>query len=177
MVHYLSAFVFLLWVLAFFRTLLNLALVPRLKRGMPALSEAEGPDSQPLVSIIIPARDEARVIAATVRALLASTYRHFELIVVDDRSTDGTGTAARAVDDPRLTVIDGEEPPPGWLGKPWARHQGRRRARGELLLFVNADIVYQPDALAAAVDALQRRGTDMITLLPDIRMRGFWEHT
>ena len=82
----LSVFIFLLWVLAFFRTLLNLTLVPRLKRGMP--------DWQPLLSIIIPARDEARVIGATVRALLASTYGNFELIVVDDRSTDGTGAAA-----------------------------------------------------------------------------------
>jgi chlorobactene glucosyltransferase len=167
-VHYVSAAIFLLWVLAFFRTLLNLALVPRLKRGMP--------DSQPLVSIIIPARDEARVIGATVRALLASTWRDFELIVVDDRSTDGTGAAARAVDDARLIVIDGEEPPPGWLGKPWALHQGSLRARGELLLFIDADIIYEPDALAAAIAAFQRGRVDMLTFLPDIRMKGFWEH-
>jgi len=111
-VHYLSIFVFLLWVLSFFRTLLNLALVPRLRRAQP--------ESEPLVSIVIPARDEVRVIRATVEALLASTYRNLEVIVVDDRSADGTGDAVRAVADPRLTVVAGEELPPGWLGKPWA---------------------------------------------------------
>jgi glycosyltransferase involved in cell wall biosynthesis len=166
--HYLSLGIFFLWVLAFFRTLLNLALVPRLKREAPA--------AEPLLSIIIPARDEARRIGDTIRALLASTYRNFELIVVDDRSADGTGAIARAFADPRVVVIEGEEPPPGWLGKPWALHQGSCRARGELLLFVDADIIYEPDALAAAVAAFERQRRDMLTFLPDIRMRGFWEN-
>ncbi len=166
--RYLSASIFALWVLAFFRTLLNLALVPRLRRGAPS--------SEPLLSIIIPARDEAHVIERTVRAFLLSTYRRFELMVVDDRSADGTGAIARAIADPRITVIDGEEPPPGWLGKPWALHQGSLRARGELLLFVDADIIYEPEALAAAVAWCQKSGRDMITLLPHIVMRGFWEH-
>jgi chlorobactene glucosyltransferase len=168
MMRTLSAVIFTLWVLAFFRTLLNLALVPRLTRAAPG--------SEPLVSIVIPARDETRGIEGTVRALLASTYRNFELIVVDDRSADGTGAVVRAVGDARVAVIDGEEPPPGWLGKPWALHQGSLRARGELLLFVDADIHYQPDALAAAVAWFQKSGRDMITLLPHIVMRGFWDH-
>ncbi|HEY6115789.1 MAG TPA: glycosyltransferase, partial [Candidatus Dormibacteraeota bacterium] len=94
MLHVLSIAIFLLWVLALGRTLFNLALLPRLRQQTPV--------GEPLVSVIIPARDEARVIAATIRAFLASTYRNFELIVVDDRSTDGTGAAARAFDDPRL---------------------------------------------------------------------------
>jgi chlorobactene glucosyltransferase len=168
-VRYLTATIFILWVLSFFRTLLNLALVPRLERGAV-------PSSQPLVSIIIPARDEADRIGQTVRALLASAYRNLEMIVVDDRSADGTGDVVRAIDDPRLIVISGEEPPAGWLGKPWALHQGSLRARGELLLFVDADILYTPDALGAAVAWMETSGRDMIALLPDIRMRGFWDH-
>lgn len=167
--RYLAAIIFAVWVLAFLRTLLNLAVVPRLKHGA-------SPASSPLLSIVIPARDEVRVIERTVRAFLASTYANFELIVVDDRSTDGTGDAVRAVSDPRVTVIAGEEPPPGWLGKPWALHQGSLRARGELLLFVDADIVYQPDAVAAAIATLETTGRDMIALLPDIEMHSFWEH-
>jgi glycosyltransferase involved in cell wall biosynthesis len=165
----LTAAIFALWVLAFFRTLLNLALVPRLKRGM-------APSSRPLVSIIIPARNEAHVIGQTVRALLASTYDNFELIVIDYRSTDGTGDVVRGIEDRRLVVIAGEEPPRGWLGKPWALHRGSLQASGELLLFVDADILYAPDAVAAAVAWMEQSGRDMITLLPDIRMHGFWDH-
>lgn len=166
----LSLIILTLWVLSFVSTLLSLAAVPRLKRG--ALSAA----SSPLVSIVIPARDEVRVIERTVRGLLASTYPKLELIVVDDRSTDGTGDVVRAIADPRVTVIANEEPPAGWLGKPWALHQGSLRARGELLLFVDADIRYEPDAVAAAVAWLQASGRDMIALLPHFEMRGFWDH-
>jgi glycosyltransferase involved in cell wall biosynthesis len=130
----------------------------------------------PLVSVIIPARDEERTIERTVRALLAQTWRALELIVIDDRSTDRTGAILRAIDDPRLTVIANDEPPAGWLGKPWALHQGSLRASGELLLFVDADVIYEPEAVAAAVARLQERGVPMLSLFPRFVMRGFWEH-
>jgi chlorobactene glucosyltransferase len=169
-VRLLLLIILIVWVLALINTLFSLASISRLKRGV-------APAGTPLVSIIIPARDEAHVIARTVRAFLASTYPHFELIVIDDRSTDGTGDIARATGDPRVTVVaNEEEPPPGWLGKPWALHQGSRRARGALLLFVDADIHYQPEALGSAVAFLETSGRDMIALLPDFEMRGFWDH-
>jgi chlorobactene glucosyltransferase len=168
-VRILFAIILFGWVLVFFLTLLNLALIRRLRRG-------DRPEREPFVSVIIPARNEARNIDRTIRALLASRYGSFELIVIDDRSTDGTGVIAHSIADARLVVVDGEEPPPAWLGKPWALHQGSLRARGELLLFVDADILYDPDALAAGVAYLQKSGRAMITLLPDVQMRGFWEH-
>ncbi|MGH9422982.1 MAG: glycosyltransferase, partial [Thermoanaerobaculia bacterium] len=133
--HLLSVIIFIAWLLAFVRTIVNLALIPRLKKDARAANE-------PLVSVVIPARDEARVIDRTVRAFLAQTYPNLEVIVVNDRSTDGTGAILRAIDDARLTIIDGEEPPAGWLGKPWALHQGSSVARGELLLFADADVIY-----------------------------------
>jgi len=165
----LSAIVLLSWVLAFFRTLLNLALLPRLTKRR---------DSGRRVSIIIPARDEERTIERTVRAMLAQTYRDLEVIVVDDRSTDATGEILRriAAEDDRLVVLTGVEPPPGWLGKPWALHQGSLRATGELLLFVDADVIYAPEAVGTAVERLERGGADMLALLPRIGMEGFWEH-
>ncbi|HJQ37329.1 MAG TPA: glycosyltransferase, partial [Thermoanaerobaculia bacterium] len=80
-------------------------------------------------------------------------------------------------DDERLKVIHNDtEPPPGWLGKPWALHQGSLRATGELLLFIDADILYAPEAIAAAVAELEERGVSMIALLPFFEMHGFWEH-
>lgn len=164
----LSLIILALWILALVRTIVNLLLVPRLKREMPMAT--------PLVSVIIPARDEARIIGTTVRALLAQTYPSVEVIVVNDRSTDATGEILASIDDPRLVAIAGEEPPPGWLGKPWALHQGSLRAHGELLLFVDADVYYAPDAVAAAVARLERSGMAMTSLLPRFELHGFWEH-
>jgi chlorobactene glucosyltransferase len=159
------------WLLALGRTILNLLLVPRI-RAVPLLAPT------PLVSVIIPARDEERMIGRTVRAFLAQTWPSLELIVVNDRSTDATGAilAQLAAEDSRLIVIDNEEPPAGWLGKPWALHQGSLRARGELLLFVDADVLYEPEAVAAAVAHLQQSGAPMLSLLPRFVMHGFWEH-
>ena len=136
------------------------------------------PRAFPLVSVIVPARDEERMIESAVRGMLAQTYPALEVIVVDDRSTDATGAILErlAREDERLVVLSGSEPPPGWLGKPAALHQGSLRARGELLLFVDADVLYAPDAILAAVAHFEERGAPMITLLPDFEMHGFWEH-
>ncbi len=169
----LSALILAGWVLSLFRTITNLILVHRLRgRGT-----ADGGQRGPFVSIIIPARDEARAIERTLRAFLAQDYEPFEVILVDDRSSDGTGDIARAIGDPRLVVIAGEAPPPGWLGKPWAMEQGSRMARGELLLFVDADVHYEPAALRAAVAHIEREpGIAMLALLPHFEMHGFWEN-
>ena len=126
------------------------------------------------VSVVIPARDEERTIERTVRALLAQTHEPLEVIVVNDRSTDRTGAILRSIEG--VVVIDGEEPPAGWLGKPWALQQGSAHAKGELLLFIDADIIYAPDAVAAAVARLEESGRAMLTLFPRFEMRGFWEH-
>jgi chlorobactene glucosyltransferase len=147
-------------------TIVNLIVLPRLRRDAPA--------DGPLVSIVIPARDEEAAIERTVRAFLAQTYRAIEVIVVNDRSTDETGSILARIDDTRLRVIDGEEPPPGWLGKPWALHQGSLIARGESLLFVDADIVYGPGSVAAAMSETKER-EGMLAILPRIEMRGLWE--
>ncbi|HYI10459.1 MAG TPA: glycosyltransferase family 2 protein [Thermoanaerobaculia bacterium] len=158
------------WLLALGRTILNLLVVPKLRVREPRRS--------PLVSAIVPARDEEGSIERTVRALLAQTYRELEVIVVNDRSTDATGEilARIAREDPRLVIVNGEEPPPGWLGKPHALHLGSLRARGELLLFLDADIVYQPEAVGAAVAYFEESESALVTLFPRIEMRGFWEH-
>ena len=124
--------------------------------------------------MIIPARDEERTIERTVRAFLAQTYRELEIIVVNDRSVDRTGEILAQFE--TIVVVDNEEPPPGWLGKPWALHQGSRRATGELLLFVDADVIYAPDAVAAAVAHSEDRGAALLSLFPHMEMHGFWEH-
>jgi glycosyltransferase involved in cell wall biosynthesis len=176
----LNSVILVLWLATLANTIASLIAVPRLraKDGAAYLrSSILNPQSSiPSVSVLIPARDEERRIGPTVRALLAQTYPALEVIVVNDRSTDATAAILGAFEDPRLRVVQGEEPPPGWLGKPWALHQASRHARGELLLFVDADIHYEPEGVAAAVALIERAGVSMISLLPRIEMRGFWEH-
>jgi chlorobactene glucosyltransferase len=167
-VRLVSWIVLIAWISTFLRTLLNLRLIPRLA--------ADAPDEGPRVSVIIPARNEERRVEQTVRALLAQTYRNFEIVVVNDRSTDRTGEILAAIDDPRLRVISGREPPAGWLGKPAALHLGSLHATGELLLFIDADIIYAPKGISAAVAAYRQSGVSMIALLPHIEMAGFWEN-
>ncbi len=147
---------------------------------MPRLSPAHGARAgrRPRVSIVVPARDEERDVEAAVRSHLGQDYPDFEVVVVDDRSTDATPRilARLASEDPRLTVVAGVEPPPGWLGKPHALFEGAARARGELLLVADADVRYHPLALRESVDFLEGRGLDLVALFPEIEMRGFWEN-
>ena len=152
-------------------TLVNAATVPRLSREKSA-----GPGA-PFLSIVVPARNEERAVGAAVRSFLAQDYPAFEVIVVDDRSTDRTGGILSdiAAADPRLIVLRGAEPPPGWLGKPHALHQGAARARGKLLLFADADVRYDLRTASEAVGFIERRRLDFAALLPRFETAGFWE--
>ncbi|MDQ3282426.1 MAG: glycosyltransferase [Acidobacteriota bacterium] len=163
-----SQLVLIVWLLTLGRTIVNLLLVPRLRHRTPRAT--------PLLSVIIPARDEERTIERTVRAMLAQSYPTLELIVVNDRSTDATAAILASIDDPRLIVVNGVEPPYGWLGKPHALHLGASHAKGELLLFVDADVIYAPHAVEAAVAHIEGRDVALLTLFPCFEMRGFWEH-
>ncbi len=120
----------------------------------------------PLVSILIPARDEATAIGATVRSLLAQTYAPFEVLILDDSSADGTGEIARraAAGDPRFQVIAGEPLLAGWVGESWACHQLSLRAQGSVLIFAAADVQWQPEGLAALIAELQRTQADLLTV-------------
>lgn len=136
------------------------------------------PGSGPPVSVVVPARNEAANIGVCVASLVASRYPDFEVIVVDDRSEDGTGALARAAGPGRarrFEVLEGEELPPGWLGKPWACWQGARAAGGALLLFTDADTVHGPELLGRAVAALEEDAADLVTLAGRQRMETFWE--
>ena len=147
----------------------------RLGRRGPNLSDAPRAGG-PMVSVIVPARNEAENIVSVVRSLLASTYQPFELIVVDDRSTDSTAEQVRSLgSDPRLRLVLGTELPAGWFGKPWACVQGYHEARGELLLFTDADTKHEPELLSRAVGALLTQRAALLTVTPRQRCVTFWE--
>jgi chlorobactene glucosyltransferase len=148
----------------------------RLAQTHPNLSDIPSVEGIP-VSIIVPARDEAETIQTLVRSILASDYRPFELLVVDDRSIDQTAALVErlAASDPRVRLVRGTPLPDGWYGKPWACEQGFRAAQGELLLFTDADTRHAPDLLGRAVAALRREQADLVTVAPRQLCLGFWE--
>lgn len=147
---------------------------PRRIGDVPPLSDAP---ALPLVSIIVPARDEAAAVEACLRSLLALDYPHHEVIAIDDRSTDGTGVLMDRIagSDPRLHVVHLTELPPGWLGKNHANMVGARQARGEYLLFTDGDVMFDPAILRHAIGAMQRGRLDHLALFPDAMMRTFGE--
>lgn len=135
----------------------------------PRLAPAPGlPGAGPLISVLIPARDEAARIGMCLEGLARQTYRDFEVIVVDDHSSDGTDAVARgwAGHVPALEVVPGGALPGGWAGKCWACWQASGRARGEWLLFLDADVLPKPDLLAALVARAEGRSVDLLTLMP-----------
>ena len=135
------------------------------------------PDDAPLVSIVIPARNESRNIAPCIESALASTYPRLEVVVVDDHSTDDTGDLARAAarGDPRVRVIVPEALPGGWFGKSWACASGADVTSGELLLFIDADTSLSPDLLVRLVNARATRNADLISVGGRQELGTFWE--
>lgn len=123
-------------------------------------------DTYPSLSVIIPARNEARNLQRLLPALLAQTHPHVEFIVYDDGSEDDTWEILQSVDDPRLTALQGDGPPPGWVGKVHALYQATRHASGARYLFLDADADL-PDP-----GALQRLAERFAALPPDTVLTG-----
>ncbi len=158
--------------------LLPFLALPRLATRRPALHPTVPvPDDHPLVSIIVPARNEEGTLPLLLPSLLASEWGSVEVLVVDDQSTDRTAAivAAHAARDPRVRLIPGADLPSGWFGKPWACVQGFREARGDLLCFTDADTVHEPALLAAAVSALREEGTGALSVITEQVCLTFWE--
>ena len=127
---------------------------------------ADPPPVDEPVTLALPVRDEAHRVVPALAALLAQRgVPDLELLVLDDGSTDGTADVVRAAadGDPRLRVLPGTPPPPGLPGKPHACAQLAAAARGSVLVFVDADVVLAPHAVAAAVAVLRGAGLDLLS--------------
>lgn len=163
------------WVLAAPWIVVLIDIMYRYATRRPQLRDYEPLMTGPLVSIIIPARNEARNIERCVRSVLSTTYSPIEVIVVDDRSTDGTAELIEPAAGKRLKLVRGAEPPQGWFGKQWAMIQGYRAAKGDLLVFTDADTKHEPELVPRSLRALEAERVDLFSVIPRQEMRTFWE--
>ncbi len=129
--------------------------------------------SRPKVSVIVPARNEEASLGTCLESLVAQTGVDFEIIVVDDHSTDRTREIATSFKSVR--VIEAGPLPKGWTGKNNAVAAGAREAKGEWLLFTDADTVHLPGSLARSLAEAQRKGATLLSYSPEQIVTGFWE--
>lgn len=158
--------------------LLGNALINAITFRRPRASRIAHADSDlPFISILVPARNEEENIEGCIRSLLALNYPHFEVLVLDDGSTDSTySILCRLRDqDYKLRVLVGSTLPDGWYGKPHACWQLANAAKGEYLLMTDADCVFSTDALLLALGATEEHGADVVSLSPDLIAESFWE--
>jgi len=126
------------------------------------------------ITVLIPARNEAETIKATLPALTAQG-RGLNIILIDDQSSDGTGQVARKAVDENLLIIKGKSLPSGWTGKLWALEQGRSHIRTSFTLLLDADIEPLPGIIGELKRAMQERDVQLISLMAELRMETFWE--
>ncbi|MDJ0778154.1 MAG: glycosyltransferase [Gammaproteobacteria bacterium] len=151
------------WIVLPLRTVLH-------ERKLEALSAAPyvEPANWPLVSVLVPARNEQDSLADAVQSLLEVDYPALEIVIIDDRSDDSTGDIAErlAQRDARIRTLHIESLPEGWLGKVHAMHRGIAMSNGEWLLFTDADIHFSRAVLKRAIAHCLRRERDFLTLFP-----------
>ncbi len=128
---------------------------------------------KPAVSVIVPARNEESCLGACLESLAGQSGITFEIIVVDDASTDRTRAIAESF--PSVRVIDAGLPPSGWTGKNNAVAAGAKVARGDWLLFTDADTVHKPNSLARAIIEANQRCVALLSYSPEQEVHGFWE--
>ncbi|RYD97526.1 MAG: glycosyltransferase, partial [Sphingobacteriales bacterium] len=127
----------------------------------------------PSVAILIAVKDEEADLEQALQSVCALRYPNFRVVVVNDRSTDGTGAilSRMAQGNPLLTVLNVDELPAGWLGKNHALYRGYCAAEAEWLLFTDGDVQFAPDALQQAMHYVQRKDLQHLTVLPQVTSR------
>jgi len=160
------------WVAVVFLALQGAVLVPNLWgfRPLRRLDERARDPRRPSVSLLIPARDEARTLPTTLPGWLAQEAD--EVLVFDDDSSDGTAAllALAEARNPPLRVLRGRPPPRGWNGKNWACAQLAGEARGDVLVFTDADVCWQAGALDAVLADLHASGAGLMSVWPRQRL-------
>ena len=174
---------YLYWISGIILGLAWLSRIVDAALGMPSVADVSFPQwdrnpvstaGNPRVSIIVPARNEEAAIEPALRSLLALDYDNYEVIAVDDRSTDRTGEIMDSLQknspESLLKVIHHRELPSGWLGKTHAMWTAANQASGEWLLFTDADVMFKPESLRRALAYAEAEHADHVVLFPQMIM-------
>lgn len=169
MVSSLLTISIVVWLLIFIDAKIGLKRIDRLE------NEPVSQDG-PLVSIIVAARNEEKGVKESLQSQFSQSYGHLEWILVNDRSTDTTPLIMNEMKstNKNMSVIHITTLPPGWLGKNHAMFVGAKQARGELLLFTDADVIYHKDAISKAVHYFRKLELDHLTAAPNLRGQRLW---
>ncbi len=132
---------------------------------------------EPFISVMIPARNEEQNIRTCVESLMDQNYSNYEILVIDDNSTDKTGEilAELSKEYHKLRVYSGTPLPEGWYGKPWALQQLSQHAKGEYFLFTDADTIHKKNSIKYMVSNLQHHKADLLSVLPKQLINSFGE--
>ncbi len=163
-------------IILIFLVLLGLNLIQNIKRI--GFHESERDENEiPLISVLIPARNEEETIGKCVTSLLYSDYPHLEIIVLDDNSRDRTYEIVRilAQNHENLRIIKGKKLPPGWNGKNWACHQLAYAAKGDWFLFTDADTCHSPNSISTAIGVAKKSHSHFVTVIPGLIMKSWAE--
>lgn len=162
-----------LWFVGFLWTIYCLQ-----KQKSLEIKKSANNENLTFVSILVPARNEAhRVLGKSISSMLEQTYQNYELIVLNDRSTDDTREILETLktQNSKLKIIEGKEPEKDWLGKPHALEQAFENANGEWILTADADIIFTAETLQTVVDYAEKNEFDALTLIPRQIFGSFWE--
>ncbi|KPB04192.1 glycosyltransferase [Bacillus sp. CHD6a] len=170
---YLAIFTLLFWFAVWMDAKLGMKKIAKLEN----IQEDRSLDSDgPLLSIIVAAKDEEKYVEASLLSQFQQTYHNIEWIVVNDRSTDRTGTLMEqlAEKEPRMKCIHIKKLKDGWLGKNHALYEGFLQSKGDYILFTDADILFKIDTISKALTNFQDKNLDHLTLAPNLKGSSFW---
>ncbi|MGD6871832.1 glycosyltransferase [Sutcliffiella horikoshii] len=170
---YLAIFTFLFWFAVWLDAKIGMSKITKIEDVQENTSlHSRGR----LLSVIVAAKDEEKHIEASLQSQFHQTYSNIEWIIVNDRSTDGTGTIINrmAKTEPRMKCIHIEHISEGWLGKNNALYEGYLQSKGEYILFTDADIIFKKDTILKAMTYFQNQKLDHLTLAPNLKGSSFW---
>jgi chlorobactene glucosyltransferase len=183
-------FAFSIWVIFFWSALQSIMQSPKLKSYQFKRNEQDNGKEEcqkhdekrqklPVVSVILPARDEQDNIQKCLDSLVRQEYQNYEIIAVNDCSTDATGEILHKLatsnnSERELTIINLDRKPTGWVGKNWACFQGYKRSSGQILLFTDADTIHAPDTISLAIRHTIEEKLDALTARPRITSDNTW---